>query len=111
MDARDIIDELSLQTDDIDSLLGIMENIIIELDEKTSNSRDRNKILKIIGKFGKALVRHNVQYVNVLILNALTILINAKSESASDFLTASECGLLVNKGTYLKYVRIIPTLF
>ncbi len=51
MDARDIIDELSLQTDDIDSLLGIMENIIIELDEKTSNSRDRNKILKIIGKF------------------------------------------------------------
>ena len=36
MDARDIIDELSLQTDDIDSLLGIMENIIIELDEKTS---------------------------------------------------------------------------
>lgn len=51
MDARDLIDELSLQTDDIDSLLGIMENIIIELDQKTSNSRERNKILKIIGKF------------------------------------------------------------
>lgn len=51
MNARDIIDELSLSTDDIDSLLGIMENIIIELDQKTSNSRERNKILKIIGKF------------------------------------------------------------
>ncbi len=51
MNARDLIDELSLQTDDIDSLLDIMENIIIELDQKTSNSRERNKILKIIGKF------------------------------------------------------------
>lgn len=51
MDVRDYIDELMLQTNDIDSLLDIMENLIIELDKKTSNSRDRNKILKIIGKF------------------------------------------------------------
>lgn len=51
MDARDYIDELSLSIEEIESYLDIMENLIIELDQKTSNSRDRNKILKIIGKF------------------------------------------------------------
>ena len=51
MSARDIINELSLSTEEIKSYLDIMENLIIELDQKTSNSRDRNKILKIIGKF------------------------------------------------------------
>lgn len=51
MNARDIIDELSLSTEEIESYLDIMENLIIELDQKTSNSREKNKILKIIGKF------------------------------------------------------------
>ena len=51
MNARDIIDELSLLTNEIESYLDIMENLITELDQKTSNSRERNKILKIIGKF------------------------------------------------------------
>ena len=51
MNARDIIDELSLINNDINSYLEIMESLIVELDQKTTNSRDRNKILKVIDKF------------------------------------------------------------
>ena len=51
MNARDIIDELSLINNDINIYLEIMESLIVELDQKTINSKDRNKILKVIAKF------------------------------------------------------------
>ncbi len=62
MNVLDIIDELSLISNDIESFLGIMESLIIELDQKTSKNKNRNKILKVIDKFyviWKCLVNAN----------------------------------------------------
>jgi len=51
MDARDLIDEIMLNNSDIESAIEILENIIIEFDKNTTNSRDRTKIIKFLDKF------------------------------------------------------------
>lgn len=51
MSARDYIDEIMSNNDNLNSLFEILENSMIELDRNTSNSRDRNKILKSLGQF------------------------------------------------------------
>lgn len=51
MDATDLIDEIMLNTENLESLFELLENSIIELDKNTMNSRDRNKILRALGQF------------------------------------------------------------
>ena len=69
MDARNIIEELSLLTDEIESYLNIMDDAIIELDQKTSNIKTRNAILKIIGKL--YVVWKNLVNANIIIDKSL----------------------------------------
>lgn len=69
MDARNIIEELSLLTDEIESYLNIMDDAIIELDQKTSNIKARNAILKIIGKL--YVVWKNLVNANIIIDKSL----------------------------------------
>lgn len=62
MDERDLLDEIIFYNDNMKSLLEILNNIIVKFDENTMNSRDRNKILKVIGQFSvivDALVEKN----------------------------------------------------
>lgn len=69
MDARNIIEELSLLTDEIESYLNIMDDVIVELDQKTSNSKTKNIILKIIGKL--YVVWKNLVNANIIINKSL----------------------------------------
>lgn len=62
MDERDLLDEIIFYNYNMKSLLEILNNIIVKFDENTMNSRDRNKILKVIGQFSvivDALVEKN----------------------------------------------------
>ena len=51
MDARDLVDKIMFDNYNMESLLEILNKLMIELDNDTMNSRDRKKILKAIYKF------------------------------------------------------------
>ncbi|MPM08127.1 hypothetical protein SDC9_54439 [bioreactor metagenome] len=68
-------------------------------------------LLERVGKFGKALVCHDVQNINIPVLDALTVLIDAQAQAAPDLLTAGKRGLLIDQRTDLKHVRVIPSFF
>lgn len=72
MDKLDLIDELFLANGNNESLLEILNNSIIWLDQQTSNSRDRRKILKALNQF--AVIVQSLEQSNKAIeknLNAL----------------------------------------
>lgn len=69
---RDLIDEIFLLNCNNESLLEILNNSIIWLDEQTMNSRDRRKILKAFNQF--AVIMQSMEQTNKDIekkLNAL----------------------------------------
>ena len=62
-------------------------------------------------KFGKTLVRHDVQQIDILVVNALAVLVHAQTQAAPDFLTTGEDGFLLNQRADLKNVGVVPSLF
>ena len=70
-----------------------------------------NFLLKCIGKFGKALVCHHMEQINIAVLNLLSVLIDTQAQSTPDFLTGSQGAFLVNQCTDLEYIGIVPSLF
>ena len=64
-----------------------------------------------LGKLRKALVRHNVQHIDVLILHALAVLIDTQAQTAPDLLAAGKYGLLLDQCANLKHIWIVPALF
>ena len=67
-----------------------------------------NLFLKGRGKFGKALVGHDVKDIDVLVLDALAVLVHAQTQATAHFLAAGKGGLLLNQGADLEHVGIVP---
>ena len=62
------------------------------------------------GKLRKALVRHDVQDVDIPVFNPFAVLVDAEAQAAPYLLPGGESGFLVDEGADLEHVRVIPAL-
>ena len=65
-------------------------------------------LLERLGKLGKALIGHHMEDVDVLVLDAFTVLVDAQTQATPDFLAAGKGGFLFDQGTDLEHVGIVP---
>ena len=68
-------------------------------------------LLQLVGEIGKTLVGHDVQDIDIGVLDPFSFLIHAEPQSAADFLAAGKNGFLVDQCADLKDVGIVPSLF
>ena len=67
-----------------------------------------NLFLEGGSKLGKALVGHDVKDIDVLVLDAFTVLVHAQAQATAHLLTAGKGGLLLDQGADLEHVGIVP---
>ena len=70
-----------------------------------------NFLLQCISKLCKALVCHYMQNIDILVLNPLSILIDAQAQTASDLLSAGKGGFLIDQRADLEHIGVIPAFF
>ena len=59
-------------------------------------------------KLGKALVGHDVKDIDILVLDAFTVLVHAQAQATAHLLAAGKGGLLLDQGADLKHVGVVP---
>ena len=62
------------------------------------------------GKFSKALVGHHMEHIDVLVLDALAVLVHAQAQTTPHLLAASKDRFLINESADLEYIWVVPAL-